>query len=306
MQFQAPAALATTNSETPSTSVNNDSADLLDTDDMGVELDLSSSHDAVPSPSDNARLAGSASALDTIRVPIHVMEERLHDLREELGLVDRRPTQSHAQTHSHQNLSSSPAPQTRTQSQSSSLPSVLNAASPTAISMEEFTPTNQNEGEIIDVQQLHESTIYDSADASTSSKREASESILDRLKKRFESPIKAETSATEHADEPIIVYRAPDEMSEHTEQPAAIAGPSSTSSLLKYDKIESSTSNSQSSSSQQIDHDPAAEQPQLRQVLRALPRLPSVLRIRGRRVSTSSSLVSIKEKPNEEEEKENV
>lgn len=59
MQFQAPAALATTNSETPSTSVTNDSADLLDTDDMVVELEqngtnnLSSSHDAVPSTSDN-------------------------------------------------------------------------------------------------------------------------------------------------------------------------------------------------------------------------------------------------------------
>lgn len=61
-------------------------------------------------------------------------------------------------------------------------------------------------------------------------------------------------------------------------------------------EIAQSSSHSQS----QTEHDPAVEQPQLRSILRSLPALPSVLRIRGRRVSMPPSLVSIGELPDEE------
>lgn len=55
----------------------------------------------------------------------------------------------------------------------------------------------------------------------------------------------------------------------------------------------------------QTENDPAVEPPQLSSILRALPALPQVLRIRGRRVSTPPSMVAINELP-DDEEKENI
>lgn len=125
------------------------------------------------------------------------------------------------------------------------------AAAP--INIEAFISTEQNEDEIKDAKRLLESTTNDSADAVTAPKRVASgQSIIDRLKARFdnknrttpENPVKREVGANEtcheHADQPSIVYRAPDELSmiEKAAEPSSAAASSSSPSLRHGSVIE--------------------------------------------------------------------
>lgn len=102
------------------------------------------------------------------------------------------------------------------------------AAVPTAaINIEAFMPTNENYDEINDAKRLLESKTSDSADTSIQAKRGHSQFIIGCLKARFdcgdqesENTIKEESGAIE---EPRIVYRAPDEMSETAKRTAAKA-----------------------------------------------------------------------------------